>query len=48
MRTLLIQYLRWSAKRHWSVKVMTVFLVMPIFLVTPADEWDKLVKEAFG
>ena len=48
VRRALIGYLRWSARRHWSVKVLTAVLVLPIYALTPARVWDKLIEEAFG
>ena len=45
VRGLLIRYLRWSAKRHWSVKVATAVLVLPIYALTPAKAWARLVME---
>ena len=48
MRRALIGYLRWSARRHWTVKVATAFLVLPIYLQTPRRRWDAIVEEAFG
>lgn len=47
MRQLLIRYLRWSARRHWPVKVMTIFLVLPIWVCTPGRAWDKMIEETF-
>ncbi len=44
---LLIRYLRWSSKRHWSVKLMTVFLILPIWACTPAAAWDRMIEETF-
>ena len=48
VRRALIGYLRWSSRRHWTVKVATMFLLMPVWLLWPSkSDWDKLIDEAF-
>ena len=47
MRRALIGYLRWSARRHWTVKVLTIFLILPVWMCWPTRDWDRLVDEVF-
>ena len=48
VRALLIRYLRWSSRRHWSVKLMTAVVLLPIWACTPTRAWERLMEDAFG
>jgi hypothetical protein len=45
VRRALIGYLRWLSRRHWSVKVLTIFLILPIWAFWPAESWNRLIEE---